>query len=41
VKLTDAQAVEVGLTPEPGIYLNVPATDYFRWPYLSKSGLSK
>ena len=41
MKLTDAQAVEVGLTPEPGIYLNVPAADYFRWPYLSKSGLER
>lgn len=38
--LTDAQKVEVGLQPPPGIYVNVPAADYFRWPYLSKSALS-
>lgn len=41
VKLTDAQTVDIGLTPEPGIYLNVPAADYFCWPYLSKSALTK
>lgn len=41
MRLTDAQAVQVGLTPRPGIYLNAPDDEYFRWPYLSKSGLSK
>lgn len=40
MNLTDAQKVEVGLAPPPGIYLNVPMADYFVWPYLSKSGLS-
>ncbi len=38
--LTDAQAVEVGLKPAPGLYVNVPLRDYFAWPYMSKSGLS-
>lgn len=39
--LTDAQKVDIGLTPPEGIYLNVPAADYFKWPYLSKSALTK
>lgn len=38
--LTDAQKFDLGPTPEPGIYLNVPMARYFDWPYLSKSGLS-
>ena len=38
--LADAQKVEVGLLPPPGIYVNVPAAQYFAWPYMSKSGLS-
>lgn len=40
MKFTDAQAQDIGLTPPPGIYLNVPAARYQAWPYLSKSGLS-
>lgn len=39
MKLTDAQAAEVGLQPGPGIYLNVLFSDYLSWPYLSKSAL--
>jgi len=38
--LTDAQKTDIGPQPGPGIYLNVPAEQYFAWPYLSKSGLS-
>ncbi len=38
--LTDAQKTEIGPMPGPGIYLNVPAEQYFAWPHLSKSGLS-
>lgn len=38
--MIDAQKTEIGLQPPPGIYLNVPAAQYFAWPYMSKSGLS-
>ena len=38
--MIDAQKQEIGLTPGPGIYLNVPSARYFAWPYLSKSALS-
>jgi len=40
LKLTDAQAVEVGLQPQPGAYVGVPFAEYLAWPYLSKSSLS-
>ncbi len=38
--LTDAQKVDIGALPPPGIYVNVPIRDYFAWTYMSKSGLS-
>ena len=40
MKLTDAQAVDIGLTPSPGAYTGVPFEQYARWPYLSKSALA-
>lgn len=40
MNLTDANKTDVGAQPPPGIYTNVPAAQYFAWPYLSKSAIS-